>query len=466
MANRSKILFCLLIILLNIYFIYLARSFLLDDALIYYRYIRNLFDGYGLVYNIGEYYNALTSPLYTFISVVFAAIFIDIEFSQLILYFILTCSIQYFLYSIFQEYISGNFSILIPLFYLSHIFFYYTIGLETSLLVLLIIVSIYFLKNKKDDYLLISLSLLFITRFDSAIFIATIIVFRVLEKRNISLKIRTYLFASIIIFAPFIFNYLYYGQPLPGSIFAKMYHAESGLWHHFGMIPYHLGMIFFGNPIFMIFIIFISIFSLILNWDIKELRILSIFVFLYTVILIFKNIPNYHWYYAPNYLLITILLFLGFLRNKNTNISDKFKFTLVLLFLSFTFFKTHQKLPDFRPNNDYYLIAHWVKNNTPEGSSLAASEIGVLGYFSNRKIIDLVGLVNEGIAETLVSKEYNRIYEKFKPDYVLIHKTPFTNQAEILNQVKRGEYILEAEFINEIDGKKLNTDYQIYRIVK
>jgi len=38
--------------------------------------------------------------------------------------------------------------------------------------------------------------------------------------------------------------------------------------------------------------------------------------------------------------------------------------------------------------------AGWIKQNTPPESRIAAHDIGALGYFANRKIIDLAGLVN------------------------------------------------------------------------
>ncbi|MEI8131548.1 MAG: hypothetical protein WCG34_03880, partial [Leptolinea sp.] len=38
--------------------------------------------------------------------------------------------------------------------------------------------------------------------------------------------------------------------------------------------------------------------------------------------------------------------------------------------------------------------AAWIKQNTPPDSRIAAHDIGALGYFANRKIIDLAGLVN------------------------------------------------------------------------
>lgn len=47
---------------------YLNRQFQLDDALIYQRYLENLLAGNGLVDNLGERFNALTSPLFSYAS--------------------------------------------------------------------------------------------------------------------------------------------------------------------------------------------------------------------------------------------------------------------------------------------------------------------------------------------------------------------------------------------------------------
>src|ERR1700679_3177800 len=46
---------------------YPARNFVLDDALIYARYVSNALAGNGLVFNVGERVNALTSPLFSYL---------------------------------------------------------------------------------------------------------------------------------------------------------------------------------------------------------------------------------------------------------------------------------------------------------------------------------------------------------------------------------------------------------------
>lgn len=39
-------------------------------------------------------------------------------------------------------------------------------------------------------------------------------------------------------------------------------------------------------------------------------------------------------------------------------------------------------------------VAHWLAENTPPGSLIAVHDIGAIGYFSDREILDLAGLVN------------------------------------------------------------------------
>jgi hypothetical protein len=43
-------------------------------------------------------------------------------------------------------------------------------------------------------------------------------------------------------------------------------------------------------------------------------------------------------------------------------------------------------------------MALWLKRNTPENALIALHDIGAVGYFSDRKILDLVGLVNPEVS--------------------------------------------------------------------
>ena len=62
----------------------------------------------------------------------------------------------------------------------------------------------------------------------------------------------------------------------------------------------------------------------------------------------------------------------------------------------------------------YRQAALWIRDNTPPGSSLAASDVGALGWYSGRRIIDMFGLVDAHIA-----RSGGRLHFKADPAYVL-----------------------------------------------
>jgi hypothetical protein len=45
-------------------------------------------------------------------------------------------------------------------------------------------------------------------------------------------------------------------------------------------------------------------------------------------------------------------------------------------------------------NSEMVDTAQWIASNTPPGSLIAAHDIGALGYFSDRQLLDLAGLVS------------------------------------------------------------------------
>lgn len=76
-------------------------------------------------------------------------------------------------------------------------------------------------------------------------------------------------------------------------------------------------------------------------------------------------------------------------------------------------------------------LALWLKRNTPENALIALHDIGAVGYFSERRMLDLVGLVNPGITKYYLDKQSKRIiplnerkvidYLKQKrPDYLVM----------------------------------------------
>lgn len=65
--------------------------------------------------------------------------------------------------------------------------------------------------------------------------------------------------------------------------------------------------------------------------------------------------------------------------------------------------------------------ANWLNKNTPPGSIIAAHDIGAIGYFSERKIIDLAGLINPEVIPFIRDEEKLLEYiKKQGVDYLVV----------------------------------------------
>jgi hypothetical protein len=65
-------------------------------------------------------------------------------------------------------------------------------------------------------------------------------------------------------------------------------------------------------------------------------------------------------------------------------------------------------------SQNYEELGRWFHDNTPPGTSIAISDVGAVGYFSDRHIVDMFGLVDPHIARL-----HGRMHYKSDPRYVL-----------------------------------------------
>ena len=52
-------------------------------------------------------------------------------------------------------------------------------------------------------------------------------------------------------------------------------------------------------------------------------------------------------------------------------------------------------------NHEMVAVARWVHQNTPPDATIAAHDIGAIGYFSQRPLLDLAGLISPDVAPLL-----------------------------------------------------------------
>jgi hypothetical protein len=54
--------------------------------------------------------------------------------------------------------------------------------------------------------------------------------------------------------------------------------------------------------------------------------------------------------------------------------------------------------------------AHWIRDHTPPNTLIAAHDIGALGYFSQRDIVDLAGLISPDVIPFIRDEDRLKIY--------------------------------------------------------
>ncbi|NOS85137.1 MAG: hypothetical protein HOP31_08340, partial [Ignavibacteria bacterium] len=193
------------------------RNFRLDDALIYYRYIENFINGYGLVYNIGERFNAISSPLYIYVSLIASLITREVEVTQLILNSIFIISAGISLAYLFYYLNKPTLAFLSSMIFISSKYFYMTFGLESNLFVLLSVLCIVFYLKKNLWLLSVLSGLLILTRGEGLFLVLILWSIVYYEERKFS--VIKYLFViAVIVSANQIFNYIYYDSFMPHTL--------------------------------------------------------------------------------------------------------------------------------------------------------------------------------------------------------------------------------------------------------
>ena len=71
-------------------------------------------------------------------------------------------------------------------------------------------------------------------------------------------------------------------------------------------------------------------------------------------------------------------------------------------------------------------LGHWLADNTPTAATLACNDIGAIGYFSHRRIIDLAGLITRDILRyRFMPGGRGRFIVDTKPDFLVIFPEAF-----------------------------------------
>lgn len=429
-----------------------ASSVILDDALITFRVAENLAHGRGFVYNLGERVQVTTTPLYTLVLAAGTWFFGSAPRAALILNIGLSALIPVLAFDMGRR-LAGRITglggalllMLAPL--LIRAF-----SMESYLYVALILATVnaYAARNLWLAGGLAGLTAL--VRGDGVLLGACLLCYDFLACLRLRWRL---IFPAVAIPAGwYLFALWYYGSPFPATLGAKVAQGEfNWLGQRFidGLSLYWDNWT--RGQDYDTFYLFPVLVIIALPWVVWRERLWLILVgrdLLYVLVFVSLAVPTAEWYYAPLMPGIALLsaravqllaqgsawLLTRLWPATARTVVPAFKRRwtlpqiaatglagLLLAVLLATIYPVSRSIitgsPDWKARV-YPEAARWIAANTNASANLATIDIGHLGYWSGRPIIDIVGLAQPDVAPQIASGDFGYAIRQYQPDLILL----------------------------------------------
>jgi len=410
-----------------------------DDAYITYRYARNLIHGEGFVYNVGQHHLGTTTPLYTLL-LAGLGLLAPIPLASGCL------SVASVVAGIALVEVIGRSAGVrcagsaAALFLIANPSLYQIFGGETLFLHFLLLPFGYSLHRRGDEIAAaVVFALAILTRMDAALFAVILYGEWAMRRRRLPWAHALAIAATL---APWLgYATWSFGQPLPATLGVKMAMGASGQWplffegsrRHLSELPeYAAGL---RGP-------FLALLALGLARSVLVERVWLPFV-VYTGLsaLIYQLVLGAafsHWYLAHVYLTNALLLGAG-LRQLLAWVQGLARRTaprraalaaagalslLLVAGMGAYLARATQALArlEVDPRHQLYRrIGEWLRDHTPPDATVHYFEIGYVGWYSERTIIDRVGLVTPGGEEAVRSGDVTWALRRYRPDYYILN---------------------------------------------
>lgn len=467
----------------------------IDDAFITFRYAQNLLAGNGLVFNPGEQVLGTTTPLYALLMAALAlplggtsAPFAQIALIVNALADAATCLLLWQIGKRLGSERAGLISALVWAVAPYSVTFAIG-GLETSLAVFLLTFTVW--AYLTDHLVLTAFSAAFalLARPDALILVGPLILdrfWRAYHEPRRPIR-RGELLPFLIPLALWgVIATFYFGSPLPHSIMAKLAVYRLQPWDSLIRLLQHYatpfnesvwgGSLLIGIGLVLYPVLFIigarrafKVDSRILAW--------ALYPWLYFLAFSLPNPLLFRWYLTPPLPSLILFILLGLetlllavfrVEKKDSTVPlpawKRVVITIVMLLPLVSTLNAWELHPDHGANRPapkmafiklellYGEVADLLKGQIPPGETLAAGDVGVLGYRTNAKILDTVGLNSPVSLQS---------YPIAAEDYVINYAVP---TDLILNQQPAYAVFLEAYIRNTLlKDQRFLKEYELVR---
>lgn len=429
----------------------LLGSMAIDDPYVTYRYARNVRSGQGLVYNQDEHVLSTTAPLYALLLAGGALFTSNLPALSNWLSVLALFAGGCFLYLLcghfgrrWAGWVAGALFISAPLLWLS-------LGFEAAFYLALVLGAFYLYFEDRLVVTALLLALAVMTRGDGILPAVVLGLHYVATRRRIPWRA---LGVYLVLCTPFfLYLTLTFGSPFPVTLAAKAAQAQLGVTGFYAHTTFWQGLLILGRAYWLQSPLYLwgalcGLVGLATAW--KQQR--WVWLPLGWAALSFGGymalgVAPYHWYYVSLIPALALLCGLGvdaLARRIDSAartppvIQAAAAAVLTLLLLTPQFIsnaQTRQALlrPGSVPPTSpvykvlpeakvwvYRQVGEWLKANTPPDSLIGVTEVGVMGYYSERRMVDFLGLLRPQVMAALKRGDMAWALLYYQPDYVVL----------------------------------------------
>jgi hypothetical protein len=416
-----------------LFWLFKDRGF--DDPYITYRYAANLASGAGFVYNVGERVLSTTTPLYTLVLAAAGLLGLDIPLASNMIgcaSLALGGLAFWWLGTVWRARMAGLVGLLL---YPTLPLVVTTLGAETAFYITLILLG--FLAYAYDRYVLaaVFLALATLTRADGAL-AAIVVGGHFLIARRRPPPWRAVVVYVVLLIPWFAFAWVYFGAPLPVTLVAKQRQGMMAISQKFFAGLLQQGRVYLSYPTYWLHFVLAALGLIYALARQRPWLIVPAWSALYVAAYTALGVTSYFWYYgpvAPGFVALIGLGTAALHRLVRRVIGDRSAHALAAAIVIALLFPESVWLNysaghtlDTRMTI-YRTAGLWLHEHTPPDASVGTLEVGAIGYYAERRMIDFAGLIEPEVAlqlgpATTYDDTARWAVQRFRPSYLLLQQ--------------------------------------------
>lgn len=416
-----------------------------DDPFISYRYAENLTRGLGFVYNPGERILSTTTPLFTILLALVGLVSSEFHLVATGIGIISLAIGGLFIFDLARTYETPLVGWAGLLLYPTFPLVVSTLGSETPIYLAFCLGAFTFYARENLLAAGIFGVLATLSRPDGILVLGILGVDYLIRWRK-PIPWIPILVSGAILAAWFGFAWLYFGSPIPVTLVAKQQQGSMAISELFaqGLVTIIKG---YGSWPYFLEAILAMLGVILAIWKNRLWLIILIWPVLYFISYSILGVSRYFWYYAPLIPGFIIAVGLGLtafselisnVKSEKKNLSS---FGLIASGILLMILLAANGISLWRLSNRndprfgiYKAAGEWLRENTYPDEQVGSLEVGIVGFYAQRPMVEFAGLIQPDVAEQF---SLNTTYEdaafwaveNFTPEYLVLHDGLF-NQFE------------------------------------